>query len=107
MTQYMLTKAFEQPHFKFDVGKDIAEMDESINHINRYWMMLGDDIEEWASRTHCIKGIVGEVKYLNKIFNQLKNDMYKSFLSPIELTKFERQEKRQVERENRKEVKGE
>ena len=107
LTQYMLTKAFEQPHFKFDVGKEIAEMTESINHINRYQNMLGDDIEEWVSRTPCIEGIVGEVKYLNKIFNQLKNDMYKSFLSPIELAKFERQEKRQVERENRKEVKGE
>ncbi len=107
INQYLLNRAFEQPQVNFDVGKDIAEMDESINHINRYRMMLGDDIEEWVSRTHCIEGIVGEVKYLNKIFNQFKNDMYKSFLSPVELAKFERQEKRQVERENRKEVKGE
>ena len=96
--QYLLNRAFEQPQVNFDVGKEIAEMDESINHINRYRMMLGDDIEEWASRTHCIEGIVGEVKNLNKIFNQFKNDLYKNLISPIELARLERQEKREKEK---------
>ena len=43
VTQYMISKAFEQPRLKFDIGKEIAVMSESINQINRDHYAMGDN----------------------------------------------------------------
>ena len=107
VTQYMISKAFEQPQLKFDVGKEIAEMSESINQIKRDRYAMGDNPDEWQSQSDRIESILSNVKDLEKNFNQFKRDLYKSFLSDFERAKFERQEKRLEEKDKKNKMQEE
>ena len=94
VNQYMLSRAFEQPQLNFDVGKDIAEMEESINHINRYRLIMGEDPKKWSTCTDCIEGIAEEAKNFRGIFNHFLDSLYKSYLSDIDRANLERREKK-------------
>ena len=107
LTQYMLSKAFEQPSFRFDVGKEIAEMTESINQINRDHYAMGDNPDEWQSQSDRIESILINVKDLEENFNQLKKDLYKSYLSDFGRERFERQEKRLEEKDKKNKLQEE
>ena len=94
VNQYMLNRAFEKPQLKFEVGKSIAEMEESINHIYRFRLIMGEDPEKWSARTDCIEGIAEEVKNFRGIFDLFLDSLYKSYLSDIDRASLERREKK-------------
>lgn len=93
ISQFVINRAFEQPQLKFDVGKNIAEMDETMNQIIRDSFVPENDYEKLQLQADSIESIVDGVKTLSMQFNRLKRDIYKSYLSDIEKAKLERREK--------------
>ena len=106
-SRYILNRAFERPHLSVQAGTFITNFDENMNKVRE---------QKDAFVNHCRNYGKVDVGVFNKLifglaeldssFEQLKEELYKSYLTDIERANYEQRKKRREQREKEKQAKN-